>query len=248
MIKNILMAILVGLCVWLFFIPKKKVIEKVPVEVKEFVEIEVERVTKKIDEQGFEHAVAEEVENVVRSRNQLSDSAQIVLDSITNLLNIKDKQLKHYISYSTSLEGKLLEAERTDTSFHYKDKWARIEYVLPKDTLGNGHFNFKYNADVNYAEYWKRDWILGRKKHYVDFWIADPRATINGVKRIKFEPKDPFVKVDINASSYYTDRLNLGFDGGVHFGRTRVGGGYFYDMVDNKWRPLVNVKFNILEL
>ena len=109
----------------------------------------------------------------------------------------------------------------------------------PKDSVDTGYFNFKYDAQINYAQYWKKDWFLGKKKQYIDFWIADPRATINGAKRVKFEPSEQKIKVDVNAASFYTDRLSLGVDGGVTVGRTRVGGGYYYDMMDKKWKPVV---------
>ena len=117
----------------------------------------------------------------------------------------------------------------------------------PKDSVDTGYFNFKYDAQINYAQYWKKDWFLGKKKQYIDFWIADPRATINGAKRMKFEPSEQKIKVDVNAASFYTDRLSLGVDGGVTVGRTRVGGGYYYDMMDKKWKPVVGVKYRLLE-
>ena len=76
---------------------------------------------------------------------------------------------------------------------------------------------------------------------------ADTRATVNGVKRVKIQPKQDNVKVDVNASGFYTDRLNLGVDGGVTIGRTRLGGNYYYDMVDRQWKRLVSVKLRLLE-
>ncbi|WP_312697226.1 MULTISPECIES: hypothetical protein [Sphingobacterium] len=41
--------------------------------------------------------------------------------------------------------------------------------------------------------------------------------------------------------------MNLGVDGGVTIGRTRLGGNYYYDMVDRQWKPLVSVKLRLLE-
>lgn len=214
--------------------------------VKEAVKVEVETVKKNIDRKGFEHAVISDKENVIRHISELDTSARKELDSVKRLLNIKDKQLKEWRQYGVSLQAKL-DAVRTDTSFRYSDKWANIEYVKPKDTLSSGHFNFAYNAEVNYAEYWQKSWFLAPKKHYIDFWISDPRATINSVKRVKFEVKEPFVRVDVNASAYYTDQLNVGFDGGVHLGRSRIGAGYYYNVASGDWRPLVNYKFNLIE-
>lgn len=213
---------------------------------KEAVRLEVESVTKKIDREGFEHAVISDKVNVIRHVSELDTSARKELDSVTRLLAIERKQLKEWKQYGISVKAQL-DAVKTDTSFRYTDKWADIEYVKPKDTLSSGHFNFSYNAEVNYAEYWRRKWFLAPKKHYIDFWISDPRATINSVKRVKFEVKEPFVKVDVNAGAYYTDHLNVGFDGGVHIGRSRIGGGYYYNVATGYWRPMATYKFRLIE-
>jgi len=218
-----------------------------PPEAKEAVSADVKNVTKKIDQNGFQHAVIADKENVFKSLNQLDDSSSRKLDSVLALLNIERKQFKEWRQYNTTVAAKDLPASSNDTGYSYRDQYTSIDFIKPKDTLSKGKFNFSYNADVNYAEYYKKDWFLGRKKQYIDFWIADPRATINGVKRVKFEPTQDKVKVDVNASGVYTDRLNLGVDGGVTMGRTRLGAGYYYDMVDKQWKPIVSVKFKLLE-
>ena len=62
----------------------------------------------------------------------------------------------------------------------------------------------------------------------------------NPTSHAHFTPEHP-------DTSFYADRLNLGVDGGVTEGRTRVGGGYYYDMMDKKWKPVVGVKFRLVE-
>lgn len=242
-----LLTVAVVVLLYLLLSKQENQSDVVPDVVKESVKADVENIVRKIDREGFQHAVISDKENVVRKIKELDSAAIKELDSVKVLLGIKDKQLKHYITYSTTLEGKLLQAEQTDTSFRYEDKWANIEYVISKDTLSAGHFNFKYNADISYAEYWNKKHFLAQKKHYIDFWIADPRAQINGVKRVKIESKKPAVLVDVNASGYYTDRLNVGIDAGINISRARIGAGYFYDMEENKWRALMSAKFKILE-
>lgn len=248
MIKNILILVLAAICIYFFCNPIVKEKQVITKEVRDLANAEVERVNNKIDAKGFEHAVHDEVENIFSSSSQLDDSSKRKLDSTLFLLGIKEKQLKEWKQYSTSLEARLLYATTNDSSYTYSDKYANIEFVRPKDTIGSGHFNLKYNAEINYAEYYKRDWFLGKKKHYVDFWIADSRASINGVKRIKFQPKEDRVKVDVNVSGFYTDRLNIGADAGLTVDRTRIGAGYYYDFQDRKWRPVVSLKFKLLEL
>lgn len=245
MIKNIVIVVLSLLIVYFIFRPKEAVKEVMPTPVKDLVDAEVKRVNTKIDQKGFKHAVIDEVSKVVYDKSELNDSAKAKLAETEKLLAIKDKQLSHLLSYTQTIEGKLLQATKTDSSFNYSDKWTKIEYV-PRDS-GDGHFNFSYNAEVNYAEYWKRKNIFSKKEHYIDMWINDPRASINGVKRLKIAPKKDKTYVDINATSIYTDRLMMGADAHLHFGRTRIGGGYYYDFEVREWRPVVSVKWNVLE-
>lgn len=216
---------------------------KIAEQAKEVVRLEVDKVGKEIDKKGFQHAVIEDKQNVVKSLSHLSDSSRRELDSVKALLSIKDKQLSHYISYSATLEGKLLKAVKTDTSFIYTDKWATIEYV--PDTT-DGVFNFTYNADINYAEYWRKSWFLAPKKHYVDFWISDPRATINGVKRVKIESKEPFTKVDLNSMVLIDGDVSTGPDVGISLGRFKVGASYLYNLDKEVWKPYFYGKYKIL--
>ena len=242
-----LCGIIVIFLIKIFWFPNSgKTKVELPQEAKEAVNAEVTKITKKIDENGMEHVIISDKENVIQSFYELDDSTKIKLDSVTKLLGIERKQFKEWRQYNTSI-AKDLPALKTDTGFYYKDKFAHIEFIKGKDSLSKEKFNFSYNAEINYADYYKKDWFLGRKKHYIDFWIADTWATVNGVKRVKIQPRQDNVEVDVNAYGVYTDRLNLGVDGGVTIGRTRLGGGYYYDMVDRKWKPLVSVKFRLLE-
>lgn len=248
MIKNVLITVLAVWIVFTLFRPKEEKKQVIAKPVKELVDAEVKRVNNKIDQKGFQHAVIDEVANVVNDKSELNDSTKIKLEEATRLLGIKDKQIEHLLSYNATIKDQMLKAQRTDTSFNYQDQWTNIQYVKPKDSTNNGHFNFSYNAEVNYAEYWERKNIFSKKSHYIDVWISDKRATINGVQRIKIAPKHDKTYVDVNASSMYIDRLLVGADANLHLGRTKVGGGYYYDFLLQKWRPIVSVKVNLLEL
>lgn len=243
-----LLAVAVIVLLYLLLSQDKKIHDDISPIAKEAVKAEVETVIRYIDKKGFDHAVISDKENIVKSISQLDTNAQKKIDSLENQLGIKEKQLKHFISYSTTLEGKLLKAEKTDTSFRYRDNWAYIEYVKPKDTISTGHFNLKYNAEINYAEYWTKKHFLSPKKNYIDLWISDPRATINGVKRIKIEPKQDNIGIEVNVLGLYTDRLNIGIDGSLRVGKGRFGAGYVYDMLDSRWKPIIILKYNLLDL
>ena len=247
--KNIIIGVLIAACVAIWLIRPKEVEKTIEPTVQHLVDTEVKRVNKKIDEKGFEHAVIEEIENTV-NRGDVSDSVKNELDSITNLLGIKDRQLKHYIRYSTVLKDSLLQAEEKvndtgDTTYTYSDKWANITYV---PDISGGHFNFKYDAEINYTEYWKRDGFFKPKKHYVDFWISDQRATINGVNRIKFNTNKKASTLRVNALAMYHDGMHGGVDGQIRIiGRYWLGGGYLYDFEGKEWKPVVTVRYNVID-
>lgn len=249
--KNIIIAILSLVCVVLVFKQTFKSDPAPPVEqeVKQLVDTEVKRVNKKIDQKGFEHAVIEEIENVVNNPKQLTDSVRKELDSVTQLLGIKEKQLRHFIQYSTTLKDSLLIATKSsDSTFTFSDKWTNITYVSSQDSASPGHFNFQYNAEINYTEYWRRKWLLGPKKHYIDFWLSDSRATINGVKRIKFEPTPARSRLRVNAVALYHDGFHAGGDGQIRIGsRYWIGGGYLYDFDEGLWKPMFTGKMNLVD-
>lgn len=244
--KNILIIVLFIALGYFIFFPHKRSdkVEKIPYPVKEYVETEVERVVKMIDDEGFEHAVTREVDNVIKRYEQLSDSAQIELDSVNRLLGIARNQLKEWRSYAITLEDSLLRAEKIGDTYVYSDKWSEIKFTPNEDA---GHFSLKYDAKINYAEYWKKSWFLGKKKHYIDFWIEDPRATVNGVKRIKFEPKEPFLGFKIKASTFHLKDLRVGLDSDLRMGRFNINSGYFYNLDGEKWEPLIKLDYVISE-
>lgn len=248
--KNWIILILAVTCIALWFVPHgvKKDDGAVEPDVKQLVDTEVKRVNKKIDEKGFEHAVIAEVENVVNNTSQVSDSVKRELDSITHLLGIKDNQLRQYISYSATLQDSLLKAtkDKNSKSFSFSDEWTKITYV-PSDT-NDGYFDFKYNAQINYSEYYKRDWFLGKKKGYIDFWVSDPRATIMGVKRVKIEPKQDRVRFNAGGAAIYYNGLHTGFNGELSIGsRYRFGAGYLYDFNSEEWKPMLSTRFIMID-
>src|SRR5690625_3910610 len=239
--KNILIIALAIALGYFILIPKKKEKIEVPYPVKEYVELEVERVVKLIDEEGFEHAVTKEVDNVVKHYEQLSDSAKNKLDSVTRLLNISRKQLSEWRSYAVTLEDSLMKAEKIGDTFVYNDKYSTIKFFPDSQT-----FSLKYNATINHAEYYKRNWFLGPKKHYIDFWIEDPRATINNVKRIRFEPKKPFIGLEIDAVGRVGHDVEFGSEALMRIGNGKLGAGYTYGLNNSEWKPVFVGKYNLI--
>lgn len=248
--KNLIIVLLLIGCIYLFFFYKapQNIVQNVstPPEVEEFVSAEVDKINSEIDKKGFNHAVFEAVQNNISDIQKVRDSAKKELDSALNLRDIEKKKVQHYLNQSIVWRDSFLLAKQTsDTSFRFKDKFASIEFVKP--TQKDPYFNFSYDASVNYLEYWDKSWFLGKKKQYIDLWVEDTRATINGVKRIKIQPKPDNFKLDVSAAGIYTDRVNIGIDGNITLGRTKLGAGYYYDFIDNSWKPIFSAKYKLLE-
>lgn len=252
--KNIIIILLsLFVCILAFyaFFYKKEETKKsstLPPEVEIFVKSEVEKVNKEIDKKGFEHAIADAVQNTVGNIQHVRDSAKRELDSISNLRNIDKKQIEEWKAYATSWRDSFLIAKQnTDTSYNFKDSHANIEFVIPKSDSSKPYFNYSYDATINYLEYWEKKNLFSKKKHYIDFWIEDPRATINGMKRIKVLPKEDKNSFSLKASAMYFRNLNLGLEGDIKLGRTNLGIGYYYDFNFKDWVPKFSAKHSILQ-
>jgi hypothetical protein len=216
-------------------------------ETRDMVSAEVKRVNYKIDKKGFQHAVIDEIENTVGDVSKLRDSAKREKDSVVTLLNIKDKQLREWRQYAITLRDSFMIASiESDTSFRAKNKWANFEFVIPKDKTKSSYFNYTYNVEANYSEYWKKKNFLASKKYYIDFWVNDTNATINGVKRLKIVPTDK-THFELNAITIYDRNPSAGFEGSLRKGRLSIGAGGVYDLNQKEWRPIVIGKFKLID-
>lgn len=245
--KNITIGVLAIAVVYLLFSPQKIERKVMPAAAEILVDAEVKRVNNKIDEKGFNHAVIEEVENIVGSHSMVKDTASKQLDSVVKILKIEREQLKEWRQYAVTWRDSFMVARRVnDTLFQYSNNYGKWQFITRKDSAKGSYFNYEYNADISHAEYWEKENLLSSKKHFIDFWVNDPKATINGVKRIKIMPKEP-PRIDINAMALYNHGLKTGFEGSFQKGRIRIGGGALYDINKNEWQPVISTRFSILQ-
>lgn len=247
--KNILIIILVALCGFLAYKYVTKPVSlidpgtaKVANQGRDLVDIDVKNITKTVDEKGFEHALIEDKKQVLGETDSLTDSSQIVIDSIKNLLRIKDKQLLSYTSIIATLEDSLMVAtNHGDSLYTFQDGLASMSFNLP-----NEQFSFSYTAKIDYAEYWKRKWFLAPKKQYLDIWIPDKRATINGVQRLRIEPKPDQFDLTLNGSAqYHLNDVGLGGKLNIRVGRVTGSGSYLYYPRYDDWKPAFSLDYEI---
>lgn len=247
--RNVIIFILLCSVIYLFFFYKAPIInkakEEVTPEMKELADAEVEKVNKLIDQKGFQHAVDEEIENVVRNYTQIVDKAKERLDSVIKLRKIDSLKVIEWRSYAVAFQDSFLAAKQiSDSVFKYDGSNLSLEFVNKKDTP---YFNYNYNADIDYLRYWDKKSFLSQKKQYMDFWVNDKRATINGVKRIKIEA-EPKTVTSIKASSFLNrDYFMIGPEISFEKNRYQINVMPYYDLNSKTWIPSVKGSFSILE-
>lgn len=250
--KNILIGILIALCAFLSYKLITKEYKPDPGIVKiaktgrDLVDIDVENINKKVGKNGIEGALLEDEKQVINSTEELDDSSRSEIDSIQRLRGIEKKQWASYTNVLQTRYDSLLQAtNHGDTLFTYSDPYAGISFNLPNET-----FSLLYNAEVNMAEYWKRSWFLAPKKRYVELWLSDPRATINGVKRFRIEPRPDKFKLKIKGIGEYSAKHQEVYFGPsieVETKRFEYEGQYLYDYQTNKWYPGFKVGLKLFE-
>lgn len=225
--------------------PEDKAIKE---QAKINVDLDVKNLSKKLDKQGMQHLIMSDKINIIESTKQLNDTSRKQIDSLTKQLNIKEKQLKEWVQYAVNIRDSFMTAKQeNDTSFRASNKWANFQFVIPADKEKDKYFNYSYNAEVNFVKYWQKKTFISSKKDYIDFWLNDPNATINGVKRVKIEAANRS-RLEINAIGLYHNKaVNAGFEGTFKKDRFSIGAGGVYDMNERQWNPIIIAKFKILD-
>lgn len=249
MIKNILIGALILLCgviAWLYFTKADPEPKSVTKAAKDRVDIDVDIINKKVGENGIERALIDDAKQVLGIGDELTDSSKKEVDSLKSLLKIKDNQLIAYTQIVSRFKDSLMKAKNIgDSVFTYSDKYASISFNRPNET-----FSLQYDAQVNMAEYWKREWFLAPKKRYVELWMNDPRATINGVKRLRVEPKPDNFALKMKGVGVYNGKHQEAYFGPsieIETKRFEYEGQYLYDYGNNKWYPGFRVGFKLYE-
>ena len=250
--KNIFMIVLIllsGLMAWkLLSNPDAIEGDQAPIKqaAKDRVDLDVQNIDKKIREDGFESALIKDHMQVIGSDSELTDSSKREKDSIIRILRIQNKQLVSYTQVATRTIDSLMKAKNYgDTLFEHNGEYAKISFNLPKQT-----FSLQYDAKVNLAEYWRRDWFLGPKKRYLEVWMADTTASINGVKRLRVEPKPDNFAMKIKGIGVYNGKHQEAYFGPgieVETRRFEYEGQYLYDYGTNKWYPGFKVGYKLFE-
>lgn len=160
-----------------------------------------------------EHAVIKEYE----LRN---DKPSVFIDSMKELLAIKEKQLLQATQVNAMLKsGNLLLKLRSDSLYEYQDKWLKLTYTPESNSI-----DLNYALTLSTVKYWKRKWFLAPKAYYIDVFSDDPRVTIENVKRFTIETSKP-------------KKFGIGLNVG-----------YGYGFASNQWQPYIGagLSYNLI--
>lgn len=221
------------------------------------IQAEATIIARDVDKNGLQHVTIEAAKNIIpfNDVNKVAISKGI-MDTTALAIGIQKKQIESLLQINATLRAENLKASQVIAangarSYVYKDKFVNLKYTPPVtiDSLDAGKFDFTYNADLNITQYWKRKWFLGAKKSYIDIYSNDSRTTVNGVKQLTVQQKEPAFGLRIQAAANYnpqTGSIGIGPAARVDLGRLSVQGNYTYYPESTRWRPSINANFDLI--
>lgn len=232
--------------------------EKEKYEVKKAIQVEAEIISRKIDKEGIEHVTIEATKNVLPLplvKNTVVVGAGI-LDTTALAIGILKNQVKELLVINSTLKAENLKAREETRNgqryLSYSDKTLGISYRPPltTDTSDRGTLNLDYyNSQVSVTQYWKRKWFLGSKKGYIDISTNDIRNTINGVKQLTVEQKQPSFGLRIQGSFNYMPSkgdYGIGPSMRVDIGRLSLNGNYNWFPNEQRWINTVSANYDLI--
>lgn len=153
------------------------------------------------------------VEAVKLEKKQLKHE----VDSITNLIKIKQRQITGFSKTSNEIVVSV-QPHITDTffvqkeckgdsvkvaegySFAWKDEWMDIS---GKIGTGNDSIYIAGTDTISKTEYWKRSWFLGAKKNYIDIHNSNKHIKTKGYSGVQFIGRNKPYSVGIGVQVGY---------------------------------------------
>jgi len=125
-------------------------------------------------------------------------TAQVVyrtqIDSLKNILDIKDKQLEAFAMIGTSASGAI--RPKVDTiytggiagyHFSYHDDWLKLDGIINDRPL----INYSMRDSLGFSIYHRRKWFLGRQRSYMDVFSYNPAVRISGLTGVRINAGKP---------------------------------------------------------
>ena len=115
------------------------------------------------------------------------------MDSVCRRLGLKEKQLQDMASVVARDSGGFVAPVRRDSlmvhdtlrdglSFHWADDYINVGGFV--DT-GSAYVTYNIVVPISISTYWKRRWLLGRKRYFIDGYSDNPYVHLSGISGIK---------------------------------------------------------------
>jgi uncharacterized protein YcfL len=228
---------------------KEKQVKAVVTEAKEL--------SRKVDEKGIEQVLFDVTDNKA-TQAQLKDKASTkgIIDTTAMALDIRTKQLQTMTAVNGTLAAENLKLKRQlDANqrpfYTYSGQGLSLKFTPPNDldTASQGTADFSADVRITATQYWKRNWFLGSKKSILAVSSNSQLFKINGADFVEFEQNQPVFGLRIQAGANYNPQTgSIGFGPGARFdaGRFSFQGNYTWYPESERWRPSVNVNYDLL--
>lgn len=219
--------------------------------IEKLVYAEARIITRYVDKHGMNQALAVVAKEVASEEiNAVTDNTS---DSDALSIYLLKRQVNDLIKISTGVRAEnLASAFKIDSLsrrvYFYQDRYLKLSYRPPMDTIDKGTFDFNYDADLTVNQYQKRNGFLGAKKNFIDIYSNDPRTTVNGVKRLSIE-RASYPKFRLQSSFVYNidfKTLSPGITGRFEVKRLSVSGSYFYSPARLQWYSAVGLNYDLI--
>lgn len=176
------------------------------------------------DKAGSEHAQRRMTE---ADLSMLKATYQAQIDSLSNRLGIKEKQLQSVTSIGTKTEGRIkpdidtiVKADSTtDFHFHYADKWLKLDGWLGSST----HIDYEMQDSLIASVFFKKKNWFAKRQMFLDAFSMNPNVKTTGLTGYKVPYKEPgrwgigpYVGL-----SYLNKRIQPSFGASLHYSFVR---------------------------
>jgi len=222
----------------------------------------VPQITQYDDSLGITHNIykGEDIHQIVEGqKTEQAEAIAPIIEKLAADLAVSKKQVQGATTISTEVYAKDIQfmQRQLDSmkriTYYYKDNYLSLA-VRPggsdKDSTAMPSFDFAYNADLNIAQYWKKNWFLGAKKSYIDISSNDPRTTIKGFKTFTVVQKQPTLGLRLQAVGGYNLNSNAFFGGpSLRFDIKNISfrALYSYNTITHTWAPTIATEYNIIK-
>ena len=231
--------------------------EQADKKVTKQIQKEATEIKRQVDKKGIESVLFDITGNKGTVDQLVSnEGTKGIIDTTAMALDIRTKQLKEILIVKSTLEANNLKLRRQLDStkrvfYTYNGNGLNLRFTPPNPLDSNSVATADFTANVNIkaTQYWKRNWFLGAKKSILSITSDNPMFKINGSDYVEFEQKQPTFGLRLQGSTNYnpqTGAFGFGPAARLDVGRFSLQGNYTWYPISQRWRPSINVNYDLI--